>query len=218
MRRWTGLARSSFPCRRRAPIQTFLQTTRCKMLPPQSFFGALHEDCKRYHNPMRRAVPITSYVSYLADISKSSTAMAPSTLAKNGVSATRFTTLPLEIQINILHHCLPPSLKQLRQSCVFLGDLTSPILFDTIHIFPHMQHLANVLELCTCPPVRVLVRRVVYDLRFATLARRIIRRIETVFSTNANVHQRDLALIRARNFEKQNLDAGCESIPSTVST
>ena len=143
--------------------------------------------------------------------------MAPSPFVENGISTTQLTTLPLEIVMNILHHCLPPSLKQLRQSCMFLRDLASPILFDSIHIFPHMQHLAKILELSTCPSVRALVRHVTYDLRFAALARRIISRIESVFSTKVDAQQRDLALTRARDFEKQTLDAGRKSTPFTLS-
>lgn len=160
--------------------------------------------------------PWADTIRHLAYSERTSTVMTPSPRLKSNVSTTQLTTLPSEILANILDRCVPLSLKQLRRSSTFLRDLATPRLFETIELYPHMQHFASILELSKHPRIRVHVRTIIYELRYVDFARRIIKRIESVYSTKINQLQRDLALQRARDFDKQTLNSDRKSFSLTV--
>lgn len=124
----------------------------------------------------------------------------------NDSSVSSLLSLPPELLLRILEYAPPASLQQLRASSKNLQALADPLLWHTIHLYPHLDRFRQVLDLSMHPPVRNHVRRIVYDLRWAPVVDRIIKRIQTVFSARVTALERDSALREAQHVRMGTLE------------
>ena len=115
-------------------------------------------------------------------------------------------SLPPEILLRIFECSPPSSLKQLRASSKNLKALADPLLWHSIYLYPHMDHFRQILDLSMQPLVQCHVHQIVYDLQWAPIIPRIIKRIQSVHTARATAEQKSAALCEAQRVKKGTLE------------
>ncbi len=117
-------------------------------------------------------------------------------------------SLPPELLLRLLEYAPPLSLQHLRASCKNLKALADPLLWHTVSLYPHLDRFRQILDLSMHPPVQRHVRRFVYDLRWALVIDRIIKRIQSVCSARVTAQEKEDALKEAQQVRKGTLEPG----------